>query len=256
MLVVITTTVEPLVRLAQWILTIHSESNDLKQRAEHCQGRQDKTVGMALWEGDGYEAFRRHIRELMWNEEPWLPLTLDKRSFKLRGLASITLARAYGAIKQLVIDDVGRGSHVLDNLLLHPTHEVAQGILDTRPCRTNHLLERFVARFSTKEQLVSHDCLGTAWFISWLQRRSTMATESKMALMRAITNQRAQTWKKSFVDVNSEWAILQNRTCECSAALRVPRGRRFERCVCARMAALRVDAREAEVCTAALWVIS
>jgi hypothetical protein len=39
-----------------------------------------------------------------------------------------------------------------------------------------------------------------------------------MALVRSLVHQRAHTWQKSFVDINSEWMVLQNRTCETDAA--------------------------------------
>jgi len=216
-LTVVALSMDPICVLAQWVVHVHSEAYDLEQRSEHAKGKQHTTIGMAMLKGEGFATFKTSIRRLMHSEAPWAAVPQELRTFKLRALASGTLARTMAGVEQLVVADSQRAPHCLDELLLDPTTETATRILKVEECRWTKLFEKFISKHNTPKKLLDRDSVLKLWIVSYMQRRAAILLESRMALLRSIAVQRGQTWKKSFQDVNTEWMILQARTLEADS---------------------------------------
>ena len=210
-LVVTCLSADPLAKLASSIIFVHSEQYALQQRAEHTEGRQYTTIGMAMIKGDGFEEFKTSMSGMLLTEEPWRPLAPEIRTLKTRSLATISLTRSWAGAEQMIFADARRSPHDLDELLWEPSEERADQLLHKPYCMRAPPYQRHCAKYDSVQKLTGRDSITSLWIRSYLYQRCAMVLESRMALLRSLTHQRVHTWQKSFVDIQSEWFVLQSR---------------------------------------------
>jgi len=206
---VLARTTQPLATLCGWFLDIHSDAHAAEQRSSYVSGFGFTTVGMEIAKGSGFDMFFKEVEKAFWDQTWWMSLALKFRTRYHRSLASGALARILCGVKMLICADADHLPQILDKLLLDI--EAATEIHGIGPCRWNRFVEQFFQSYDTVAKLQSEGCQAVVWTKSWLHQRSAMRLESRMASLRALVHQRQQTWRKSFLDINSEWMMLQNR---------------------------------------------
>jgi len=209
---IITLTTVPIARLSSWILLIHSDAWEAEQRAKFAEHGMFQTVGMEIATGAGFDEFHASMEALFWDQSAWLALAPEFRTKRNRSLSSACLSRSQCGVEMLVIADSRRCPYIWNRLLVDPT--CAADIASIELCRRNAIADDFYRRYDTVAKLESAECKREVWVVSWLLPRTAMVLESRMACMRSLVHQRQQTWRKSFVDINSEWVLLQNRANE------------------------------------------
>jgi len=201
--------------LVNWILDIHSEAWDAKQRAEYAStGRMFNTIGMEIARGLGFDQFRKRIEHLLSDPTAWCALPRELWTVRLRALASSLISKVWCGVQMLVIEDTLRSPHDLDRLLIDPTYAVE--VARKPRCRREPVVENILERYPRTDDLLSRRCLQNVWIKSYLHPRCSMRIESRMSFVRSLIRQRQATWKKTFMDVNAEWYVLQSRRNETS----------------------------------------
>ena len=183
----------PLADLSEHMIRIHTVGWDRDQRIKHAKGEPFRTIGMEFAAGDCFTEFKDKIHRLFWDEGEWKALSTQYRSYRTAGLVSGALGRELCGLEMQVISDSRRLPHALGQILVD--EEAADRIVRTPPCMQELVSVCFLSRYATAELVRGGPAQMEVWTTNYTHPRCAMLLESRMACIRALCNQRQQTWK-------------------------------------------------------------